>query len=478
MNSYDVLGVSRTSSDKEIETSYLDLKRKYDPSFNTSVYAYKKYREVIKAYEDIKNEQRRKMYDLKEDDTLEIIEDNKYNLYDYNCVVIKDTSIDYNLVEDTKETYLEDIVINKDISYLYYLLNLSDSITYKRKVKCHKCNKLSECKVCKGDKVVEHEGHLVWCKECFGTGKVSEECDYCLGQGYVLEEHSLSYIVDSESKDFKNEGDVYDDFKSNLILHFNFYDKDSIRINDNVIEINYKLSKKETIKGVNKVYGNDEGAFNLVVPPFVCDNYEINVDFNEYKLKFIFTNEAYNGKDITYYLLFNKKYLNHYIYFNSNYSGYSFYKDDEYFNEYVINTSFSVKGFGEKGKYNGSDGFLNVKVILSDVKDIVYTRDVEIIESSKLFNLFGGNNVVYNYGFKGRNSVVYKDNKYYLFTGDSNKKLKLKDYFLVKCMMALLWLLIPLIMVFIPYSAGMFIVLISVLAGYFILCNFLMEVRV
>ena len=60
MDSYDILNVTRESSDKEIEIAYSDLKRKYDPGFNTSIHAYKKYREICKAYEDIKDEQRRK----------------------------------------------------------------------------------------------------------------------------------------------------------------------------------------------------------------------------------------------------------------------------------------------------------------------------------------------------------------------------------------------------------------------------------
>ena len=40
----------------KLEVSYEDLKRKYDPNFNTSIRAYTKYREVLKAYEDIKND--------------------------------------------------------------------------------------------------------------------------------------------------------------------------------------------------------------------------------------------------------------------------------------------------------------------------------------------------------------------------------------------------------------------------------------
>ena len=124
MDSYEILGVTRDSSDKEIEVSYEDLKRKYDPRFNTSIRAYAKYREVLKAYQNIKNDLRRKMYDLKEDSNIEIKENKQYKLYDYseNKKVIKD-EMNSNVIEDIDELVKEDVVVNKRVSYLYYLLN-------------------------------------------------------------------------------------------------------------------------------------------------------------------------------------------------------------------------------------------------------------------------------------------------------------------------------------------------------------------
>ena len=84
MDSYDILGVTRDSSDKEIDVAYNDLKNKYDPKYNTSVFAYKKYREILKAYENIKDEQRRKMYDLKFDYSGESSNNKEYVLYDFD----------------------------------------------------------------------------------------------------------------------------------------------------------------------------------------------------------------------------------------------------------------------------------------------------------------------------------------------------------------------------------------------------------
>lgn len=480
MNSYDVLGVNKNSSDKEIETSYMDLKKKYDPSFNTSIHAYKKYREVIRAYEDIKDEKRRNMYNLKDEVVINTKKDKKYNLYDYNKEekALEKVDIDYDYVEENTDAYFKNIIINKDISYLYYLLNLNYSVSYKRKIKCDECKELMICDFCDGKKVVYEDNHLVWCPKCFGTGKISKECDKCFTLGYKVEENSISFNVDERVKVFKGLGDNYNNFKSDVIVNFNFYDKDSIAIKDNVIEINYSLTKEETSKGINKVYGNDESSFNLIVPPFVSDNYVSEINFNNYTLRFIFTNSKYDGNDITYYLLFNKKYINHYIYFNSDYSEYSKEKSDTYFNEVFINTSLVIKEFGEKGKYGGSNGNLIIEMILSDVKDIIYTRDIEIINTSRLFNMLGGNSVIYNYGFRSKNSVICRDNKYYLFTGTANKKIKLKEYFIVKLIMSLLWLLIPLLIVLLPYNETMYVTLISVLASYILISNFIMEVRV
>lgn len=478
MNSYDILNVKRTSSDKEIEIAYMDLKKKYDPHFNTSIHSYKKYREILKAYEDIKDEQSRIMYDLKDQEEIRIKEDITYKLYNYNEIKVSEETIDYSVIEDNRHACVENIELYQDISYLYYLLNLNYDVSYTKKVKCDKCNEFSICPVCDGEKIVEHDEKFIWCPTCLGRGKVSKECDVCHGQGYNLEESIICCSVDEVTKVFKDEGNNYNGVKSDLILHFNFYDKDEIRVKDDCIVINYKMSLEETVNGIEKSYGDGEDSFSLVISSFVDDGYVEEINFKNYKLKFIFTNEVYNGKNITKYLLFNKKYLNNTIFFNSDYTNYSFSKSEDYYNEYVINTSFSVDHLGEKGLYGGKDGKLYIEVILSDVKDIIYSNDVSVVKTSKLFNLLGGNSLVYNYGFKGRNSVIYKHDKYYVLTGSDEYKCKLKDYFLIKVLMCLLWILIPLLIFIMPYNKAMFITLISSLIIYLILINLVMEVRV
>ena len=137
-----------------------------------------------------------------------------------------------------------------------------------------------------------------------------------------------------------------------------------------------------------------------------------------------------------------------------------------------------VEGKGEEGKYGGKNGDLIINVEFNNDNDIFYTDKVKIVETSKLFNLLGGKKEgLYHYGFKGVNSLIRREDVYYLLKGQNKEKCKLKNYFLFKALSFILWSIIPLLMIIIPYSKGMFVSLIVILIGYLILVNILMEVE-
>ncbi|MEQ8837720.1 MAG: DnaJ domain-containing protein, partial [Lacipirellulaceae bacterium] len=61
---YKTLGVSRTASDSEIQKAYRDLARKYHPDKNPDdATAKKRFQEVQTAFETLKDEKKREMYD-------------------------------------------------------------------------------------------------------------------------------------------------------------------------------------------------------------------------------------------------------------------------------------------------------------------------------------------------------------------------------------------------------------------------------
>lgn len=482
MDSYEILGVSRDSSDKEIEVAYLDLKKKYDPSFNTSIHAYKKYREILRAYENIRDEQRRKMYDLKDNDIKKEIVSKEYELYDFNVAQesLKEESIDYSKVEDISLASYKDIEVKVEASYLYYLLNLRYYLEYYHKVKCKDCNEFTICDTCDGKKVVKYQEKLIYCPVCKGEGKVSVNCRTCGDTGFVLAKDNISFYVDEEIKEFKGFGDEYgNDTKSNLRVIFDFYDKDNIKVSEDLIEINYHLNKEETFNGVNKEFFSEFGAFKLEIPSFVENGYKKEIVFNNKKVVFTFFNEEYNGEDKNMYLFINRHYKDKYVYFSEDYSICS---EEEKVNCNVMvkcSSRIVIENKGEEGKYGGNNGNLIINVIFNNDDELQYVSNVKVIHTNKIFNILGGRiEGVNHFGFKKENALIKKDDVYYLLTGDSTNKLKLKNYFIFKVLSIILWCLLPILLIVIPYSQTMFIVFISVMLVYLIISNVLMELEV
>lgn len=482
MDSYEILGVTRESSDKEIQICFEDLKRKYDPSFNTSIRAYKKYREILKAYEDIKSESARKMYELKDNNGVKAKIKKEYKLFDYSSEtkVVRETKVDYNNLEEVSELHRANIVINKRISYLYYLLNLKVYLTYYRNVLCDECNKFVKCNTCDGKGAVYYREKQVYCPNCHGKGEVSDSCSKCGGEGVYKRQEHISLLVDNEVMVIKDLGNEYYDYsKSNVIINFDFYDKNSIVVKNDEIQVNYKLSKEETINGLSKEYYGENSAFKIEVPSFASDNYKQEVIFNNKKIIFTFYNEEIKGCNKEYCLFINKKYQGQDIYFNCDYSKCSEISGEEYFNQVSLtNKEILIKGLGEKGKYNGENGDLVIKCIFNNGKDIDYRSDVEVIETSKMFNLLGGRiNNISHFGFRGKENLINYKDKAYLLTGNSNVKVKLKNYFLFKVVSLVIWVLLPLLMFVIPYNETMFVIMFIVFGIYLVLVNLLMEVK-
>lgn len=481
MDSYEILNVSRDSSDKEIEISYEDLKKKYDPSFNTSIRAYKKYREILTAYEDIKNESRRKMYDLR--DTASIKEDmeDEYKLFDYHSKKEDiEESVDYASLEEIKDVEKEDIVVRKSISYLYFLLNLKVDVSYSKMVNCGECSSYVDCPLCDGVGVVFYREKQVYCPKCHGVGKVSSNCHKCNGEGQYKKEENISFYVDNDIAELKGYGnEYYDGSVSNLKIVFDFYEKDNIVVKDNEIKINYYLSKEETLKGVKKEYYGENGVFKLEVASFVENGYREEILFNDKRIVFVFYNEAIDGNNKVNYLFINNNYMNSCVYFNDDYSECRLEESEKFVNRFSLKDETFLKGFGEKGKYGGKDGDLIIKCKFTKKNELEYIKDLEIIETSKLFNMLGGKfNNISHFGLKRDNYLLNKNGRYYLLSGNSSVKRRLKDYYLFRLICLLFWFIIPCLIFFIPYSQTMFIVLLAILSVYLVLVNLLMEVRV
>lgn len=66
MSYYDILGVTKESSNSDIKKAYYNLSREWHPDKNNSAEATKKIQEINEAYETLGDENRRKEYDMQQ----------------------------------------------------------------------------------------------------------------------------------------------------------------------------------------------------------------------------------------------------------------------------------------------------------------------------------------------------------------------------------------------------------------------------
>lgn len=183
-NYYQILGVDRSSTQKEIKKAYYKLSFKYHPDQNKDKDVNSDtFKTITEAYKILIDEESRKDYDQKSK-----FGQNYNEYYDFF-----DIDIDFNYdqskqrVEDFKKNYVNNIQIQVDKE------NFDGNIQYERWVKCKTCDgtgkDLSSKIVIKNNsgeivKVFDGEDG---CDFCDGTGKSYDDsdCSFCNGKGKV-----------------------------------------------------------------------------------------------------------------------------------------------------------------------------------------------------------------------------------------------------------------------------------------------------
>ena len=179
INYYQILGVSNTSTEKEIKRRYYKLSFEFHPDKNKDVDP-GKFNSITEAYDVLCGEERSD-YDMKSKFG------NNYNeyfeLFDINIQVDYDTEKDR--LEKFKRNEVLDIYIKVDDTF-------DGSIEYERWVRCKPCDgtgKDMSSKIL----IKDLEGNILktfdgedGCDFCEGTGKfMGYDCSFCEGKGKV-----------------------------------------------------------------------------------------------------------------------------------------------------------------------------------------------------------------------------------------------------------------------------------------------------
>uniref|UniRef100_A0A2P2L3G4 Uncharacterized protein n=1 Tax=Rhizophora mucronata TaxID=61149 RepID=A0A2P2L3G4_RHIMU len=196
---YDVLGVSKNASSSEIKKAYYGLAKKLHPDTNKDdPEAERKFQEVSKAYEVLKDEEKRTQYDELGHDAFE---QQTTNGYQPGGPGFDNPFADFFRMDDIFGNVFkqklggQDVKVTIEISFMEAIQGCTKTVTFQTDLPCEACRgegvppgvRPELCKRCKGSGIVfTQKGFFSLqhtCNQCGGTGQtVSSVCRSCSGR--------------------------------------------------------------------------------------------------------------------------------------------------------------------------------------------------------------------------------------------------------------------------------------------------------
>ncbi|KAI3448925.1 hypothetical protein Pfo_005590 [Paulownia fortunei] len=200
---YDVLGVSKNATASEIKKSYYGLAKKLHPDTNKDdPEAEKKFQEVQKAYEVLKDEEKRQQYDQLGHEAFERAGNGEGPGFDpfgagFNPFqdIFKNADI-FNIFN--RDMGGEDVKVSVELSFMEAVQGCTKTLSILTDLACDTCGgtgvppgtRPETCKRCRGSgMIVSQNGPFTLqstCPNCGGAGKiVSSFCKSCKGKRVV-----------------------------------------------------------------------------------------------------------------------------------------------------------------------------------------------------------------------------------------------------------------------------------------------------
>ena len=299
---YDVLGVNKNASEKEIKSAFRKKAKQYHPDLNKdNPSAAEKFKEAQEAYEVLSDESKRKRYDQFGHAGVNGSGagagfngfSGGFDASDFDFGDIFDNIFGGGFSSfggggrRTRSTRGSDLLMRVEISFLDAAYGTNKEIEVDVVEDCKDCNGVGghdsrTCPKCHGSGTITSEQHTILgsflskttCDECSGTGKVYKtRCSSCNGKGKVKNHKTITVNVPSGIKtgdrlrvSGKGEagsngganGDLYLEFK---VLPHKFFERD---LDDIYLEVPITIT--EAILGTKKTIPTLEGNIKLNIP--------------------------------------------------------------------------------------------------------------------------------------------------------------------------------------------------------------------
>ncbi|KAM1049594.1 chaperone protein dnaJ GFA2, mitochondrial [Malus sylvestris] len=189
---YETLGVSKNASSSEIKKAYYGLAKKLHPDTNKNdPDTEKKFQEVQKAYEVLKDEEKRQEYDQMGHDAYE----NQGNGFPNDFRNPFKDIFDENMFNIFRQNGGQDIKVTLELSFMEAVQGCAKTVSFQAAVPCEACGgsgvppgtRPESCKRCKGSGMTFMQTGpfrmQTTCSQCGGTGKTFPRlCNSCNGR--------------------------------------------------------------------------------------------------------------------------------------------------------------------------------------------------------------------------------------------------------------------------------------------------------
>ena len=266
-NLYDILGVTKNASPKEIKQKYRKLALEKHPdkvSPEKRSDADKEFREITNAYSILSDPEKKKKYDI-ECMTQNFTPEDIFKRFGFGNFFNPPS-------RQKQQAYVPDKTINVDISFEEMWNGCIKEFEISRNVFCEKCEgkgyeSKDTCNPCKGVgqfKSVSKNGYQIIithkdCELCKGLGYIiTKACDICKGEKHkpVNDKIKLSFKSGVNQGDriyLEGRGDqITKDRFQNVVILVNLLEHSIFKRDGNNLIINYTIDFTETLFGITK----------------------------------------------------------------------------------------------------------------------------------------------------------------------------------------------------------------------------------
>ncbi|MBR3523651.1 MAG: molecular chaperone DnaJ [Bacilli bacterium] len=292
---YEVLGVSKTATDKEIKSAFRKLAKQYHPDVNKAPDAAEKFKEAQEAYAVLSDEQKRRQYDQYGHAAFDQMNGGAgfdFSNFDFSDIFgdIFGSGFGFGGRSSRSSNRARrgaDQVMRVNLTFDEAVFGCKKNINVSYYDNCSECNGKGgkgekTCPTCHGSGTVTSEQRTIFgafmtrttCSTCGGSGSTFEtNCSNCHGTGKILKKSDLEVKIPAgvdtgNQLRMAGKGDKGTNGGPNGDLYLEFYVKDHplyIR-DDNDIYLELPITITDAVLGCKREIPTLYGDVKLTIP--------------------------------------------------------------------------------------------------------------------------------------------------------------------------------------------------------------------